>query len=113
MEIRNATIHSTMLGTSHGMYVAYLDLNYGGAHQGFGGNILDDITPDDKYKRVGTAFGMEYIIQILETLEVDEWEKLPGTPCRAKVGPVKVYAIGHYLKDKWFEPEELRKKFYG
>ena len=49
---------------------------------------------------------MEFIRRILETLEINGWEKLPGTVIRCKTegwgGGVP--AIGHALKEKWFEP---------
>jgi hypothetical protein len=74
-EIRNAKISSTHLGVEdHNITTAMLTLDYGGVCQGFGGWSLD--TPkkiNGKFvKRVGTAFGMEFIMQILETLEVGE-----------------------------------------
>lgn len=114
-EIRNATIKSTELGLKdHGCLSFFLYLDYGGAGQGFGGYVLDEpIHKNGKFiKRIGSAFGMEIINQILKVLEVNSWEKLPGTPCRAKTEHHKVHAIGHYLKDNWFDIEALAKEYF-
>lgn len=114
MEIKNAKIIDTELGKHSGCYVAYITLDYGGAQQAFGGNILDEVvqTLEGKFiKREGTAFGMGFLMRIMETLEVFTWEKLKGTPCRVKSEHNKIHPIGHYLKDQWFTPEELRKEF--
>ena len=42
---------------------------------------------------------------MLETLEVDKWEALPGTPLRVRIDDKGgIEAIGHFLKDQWFNP---------
>ena len=56
-----------------------------------------------------------YVMRVLNVLEVDEWEKVPGTHCRVETegwggGIVR---LGHWCKDQWFNPgeelaEELR-----
>jgi hypothetical protein len=40
----------------------------------------------------------------MKVVGVDKWENLKGKAVRVKSDHSKVYAIGHYLKDKWFEP---------
>lgn len=96
METKNARIRSTFLGKEdHGIPTAIVSLDYGVSVQGFG-------THDLRYEK----YGIPYLMSILETLEVDSWEKLPGTFCRAKADGGKVYAIGHIIKDQWFCPEE-------
>lgn len=90
-EIVNAKITSTKLGFDD-HYSFWLYLDYGGSGQGFGGYAL------------GGKF-TDYILRgILETLGVDTWEKLPGTSVRVDRDHGKIYRIGHYLKDDWFDP---------
>lgn len=105
-EIQNAVIKSTMLGTEdHGIFTAYITLDYGGAGQAFGGYAFDEPpSTDGDGERRGHAFGAEYIMRVLKVLEVQCWEKLPGTSCRVRASHVGVEAIGHYLKDNWFTP---------
>lgn len=104
-EIRNAVIKSTMLGyEDHGIFSCMLYLDYGGSGQGFGGYGLD--TYDNKTKkRKGTAYGLAFIAKILDTLEIEKWEDLPNTHCRADATFGKINGIGHILKDQWFYPE--------
>lgn len=108
IEIKNAVIESTMLGDEdHGIFSCYLNLNYGGSGQSFGGYALDRHNGERnaKSRRIGTGYGCEFIKRILETLEVASWEKLPKTNIRVKAEGHKVHAIGHFLKDQWFSPE--------
>ena len=106
-ETKNARIESTMLGREdHGIATFMLDLDYGGVGQGAGGYALDEPQKDSTgkfIKRVGTACGMDLILRVLDVLEVETWEKLPGTFCRVKSEHAKVHAIGHPLKDKWLD----------
>lgn len=114
MKTQNAIITSTHLGNEdHGIMTCFLYLDYGGSGQGFGGYALD--RPQHKGSkfigRVGTAYGMEFIRQILETLEITSWEKLPKTHVRVRFDFDKVHAIGHIIKDKWFTPADDMKDF--
>lgn len=107
-EIKNAKITSTMLGVEdHGILTCFLHLDYGGTGQGFGGWTFDHpIGRAETFKgREGTAWGMEFIRRILDLLEVESWEKIPGNHCRVKADWGKVHSIGHITKDKWFTPE--------
>ena len=114
---RNAQIESTRLGRGgDNIESAWLYLEYGkSGGQGFGGYTLTEPIKDadERFiKRQGHAFGMEYIMQILEILQVDSWEKLPGTRLRVDQSQNKVYGIGHYLEDNWFYPVDLAKEFF-
>lgn len=115
-EIRNAIIRSTTLGVEdHGILSFMVHLDYSGGGQGFGGYCMDEpikVDGDSKGRR-GTAFGMECVRRILDTLGVRSWEKLPGTTCRVESDVGQVYRIGHFLKDKWFDPKALAADFYG
>jgi hypothetical protein len=108
IETKNAIITSTHLGDEdHGIMTCYLHLDFGGSGQGFGGYSLDQHNGERNAnsRRIGTAYGLEFIKRILETLEVGKWEKLPGTHLRVKADHGKVHSIGHFIKDQWFTPE--------
>jgi hypothetical protein len=93
-EIKNAVIERVQLGyEDHGIPTCWLFLKYDGCGQGFGGWDL-------------RWYGIDFILKILSTLSVNNWEELEGKPCRANASHGKVKAIGHYLEDKWFEPEK-------
>jgi hypothetical protein len=99
VEIKNARIESVYLGLeSHGILTCYLNLDYGGLAQSFGGFELKH--PD---------YGMEFIHRILRVVGVESWEQLPGKTIRAKCDNSKVYGIAHIIEPKWFHPEDLRK----
>ena len=110
-QIRNAVIENTMLGyEDHGILTCFLYLNYGGAGQGFGGYGLDSYDNETE-KGIGTAYGLAFIIGILNVLEVDKWESLKGIHCRADTKRNKVHGIGHILKDQWFYPQKDLAKY--
>jgi len=107
MKTRNAKIKSTFLGVEdHGILTAYLNLDYDEMGQSFGGYCFGAISHP-----VGNAFGMEFIRQLLRTLEVDTWEQIPGEHCRVKQDDNKVYSIGHITKNKWFDVEKIAKEY--
>lgn len=121
MKITNALIKSTMLGPEdHGLFTCYLYLEFPPGGQGFGGYCFD--APDPALVRagaaecrVGTAYGMQFIMEILRTVGVGSWEKLPGTYIRVRHDSEgwnsPIAAIGHIIKDVWFEPAALGAKF--
>ena len=109
-EIMNARIRSTQLGNEdHGIFTCFLHLEYDHGGQSFGGYALDEHNQKRgaESERVGTAYGLQFLMEILRVLEVESWEKLPGTVCRVRAEHSKVHAIGHFLKDQWFDPAEL------
>ena len=109
--IKNAKITGTMLGKEDpGIMTCYITLDYGGPIQVFGGYTLDEYDKQKK-TRIGTAYGLEFIREILEVLEVDTWEKLKGVPCRVDCEHSRIDGIGHYLEDKWFYPKKDLKDF--
>ncbi len=107
-EIINAEIKSTMLGMEgHGIFTVWLNLDFGGSGQGFGGYCLDEPKKVDgeHIGRFGTAYGMQKIMDLLSCLEVESWEKLPKTHIRVEREDRwngKILRIGHLLKDRWF-----------
>lgn len=107
MEIKNAKIRSTCLTIEdHGILSVWVNLDYGSAGQGFGGYRLDR-QPDHPS---ANDFGAFFIRRTLEAVGVERWENLVGAPCRVKADHGTVYAIGHFIEDKWFDPQELVKE---
>ena len=76
------TIKRTSLGIEdHGIVTSMLHIEWTGGGIGVGGYCLDTPRKDDDGKhhgRIGTAYGLDHIMRILETVGVDSWEQLPG-----------------------------------
>lgn len=104
--IQNAIIKSVNLGIEdHGILTCFLHLEFDSAGQGFGGYSLD--TYDEKLKkRVGHAFGTQFILRVLETVGVDNWEDLEGKTIRFDTKDGLIIGIGHIIKNKWFYPKD-------
>lgn len=108
-EIVNAKITSTMLGLEdHGIMTCTLFLEFANGGCGYGGYALD--TYDEvKKMRVGTAAGLDAIMQLMKTLEVEKWEDLKGkyVRCETTGWGGTVTNIGHLIKNKWFSFKEF------
>ena len=106
-ECRNATITKADLDTERGVLTAWLHLDYGGSGQAFGGYVLfkPEANPcrSERSAECRDCTGL-FITRVLEVVGVDSWSKLPGKAIRVRATHSGVEAIGHYLKDKWFEP---------
>ena len=102
IEVRNAVIESVSLSNAdHGCLSAWLHLKYDSSGQGFGGFAL--YSPS--YPKGVNAAG-HFIWRCLEIGGVSEWSHLPGKTVRVKATMTKVHAIGHIIKDDWFNPTE-------
>lgn len=115
MKIENALIKSTHLGLEdHGIMSFMLDLELSVGCQGFGGWAMDEWS-EGKQKRLGSAFGLECVRQILDVVGVDRWERLPGKHIRIRRNGdgwnARIDAIGHILEDKWFDPAKLYEEY--
>jgi hypothetical protein len=78
-----AKVEETMLGVEdHGILTATLHVTYGGSGQGIGGYALDNPDPDmgdsADTRRIGTAYGMEWIARCIRACGVDRWERIKG-----------------------------------
>jgi len=103
--IRNAVIKDTMLGIEdHGVFTASITLDYGGTCQAFGGYCLG--YPPTTEVDVPSDAASRFIQRVLEVAGVNEWEKLIGRPIRARSTHSHVEAIGHFMKEDWFDPKE-------
>lgn len=101
MEIKNAVIKSiTMSNDDHGCLTIWVNLDYGGVNQGFGGYSL--YSPNSKQS--GNYAGL-FIWRILEIVDVNNWDNIIGKTIRVKSDHSGVEAIGHILKDDWFNPK--------
>lgn len=111
METKNAIIESAHFDTERGL-TAFVTLDYGGVCQGFGGYMLYSPPGWASHEEPGNYAG-HFIWRVLEIAGVDDWSKLKGRTIRVKAEHSKVHAIGHIVKDDWFDPskefEELRK----
>lgn len=89
---RNAKLDSAYLGgwdNSVPSSTVVISLMFSGEHWGqgsghFGGEIE------------------RFIVMTLKTLEVSNWNKLPGTFCRIRRDRGRIVAVGHIIKDQWF-----------
>lgn len=107
-KIVNGRITSTSLGIqSHGILTLWLYLEWPGGGQGLGGYALDGPDKDNRGYRPGWGLGLTCIRKILETVGVDEWEKLKGQLVRIKLngglGSSEPPEIGHIIENRWFD----------
>jgi hypothetical protein len=77
-----ATIRRTTLGyEAHGILSSSLHCEWKGGGISVGGYCLDQ--PKDRdgrdYSRMGTAYGLDFVIRTIETVGVESWEKLTGS----------------------------------
>lgn len=101
--IKNAIIKSAELSSDdYGLLTAWLSLDYGCSGQGFGGYSL--YLPSDWEHHEIKSFAGHFIWRVMEVCGVTKWSQLPGQTLRVKADYSKVYAIGHIIKDDWFEP---------
>lgn len=109
MQIENGVIERTSLGTEdHGIMTCMLHIRFKVCEQSFGGFTLDSKSESPGNHRTGTAYGMEFIMRILDVVYVPMWEDLCGKHLRVKRNDEceDIVAIGNIVKDKWFNPRE-------
>jgi hypothetical protein len=104
VEIKNAVIQRAYFDTERGLS-AWLDLDYGGSGQGFGGYLLYAPKGWKAHESKGNYAG-HFIYRCLQIADVSDWSKLPGRTVRVKAEHSKVHAIGHIIKDDWFDPSK-------
>ena len=108
-----ATVSSTKLyWEDHGILTASLILEWQNGGVSFGGYCLDE--PRDRegrdYSRVGTAYGLDHIMRIIETVGVESWEKIKGAKIigyfdRENALGSTLTAIGGLDNGKVFDPK--------
>lgn len=106
IELKNALIETARItNDDHGLLSAWLGLDYGGSGQGFGGYPLylpSSFSHSEQSKQAN--YCGHFIWRVMEIAGVSEWSKLPGKTIRVKCEHSKVHAIGHIVKDDWFDP---------
>lgn len=110
-EIVNAQIKRTMLGfEDHGIFTAFLFVEWPGSGCGFGGYHLGKDVPDES-----KGYGAAFIQRILRTVGVEKWEELQGKYIRVESEGLGggIRRIGHIIEDKWFDPKALADEFRG
>lgn len=105
IEERNAIITAaTITNDDYGLLSAWLTLDYGGGGQGFGGYVLY-LPKDFKHHSLGAPnYAGHFIWRVMEVAGVTEWGRLQGKTIRVRCEHSKVHAIGHIVKDDWFNP---------
>ena len=107
--IENALIKSVDLSMAdHGCLTLAMTLEGGGWGVVYGGYCLGKGylgAADDFFD--GSAAGMEYLIRIMDTVDVEKFQDLKGKYVRvaAKGRGSSVKIIGNIIKDKWFDAE--------
>lgn len=105
LEIKNAIISSVSLSIGdRGFLDCWISLDYGGSGQGFGGYVLY-LPTSFKHHDIMSLAG-HFIVRVMQVADVEDWDKLKGKTIRVKCEHSKVHAIGHIVKDDWFNPSE-------
>lgn len=105
LEIKNAVIKSARITTDdHNLLTAWLELDYGGSNQGFGGYAL--YLPKSFTHHTLESVAGHFLFRVMEVGGVQSWDRLPGKTVRVRANHSKVEAIGHIVKDDWFAPAD-------
>lgn len=107
MIIKNAVIESVSIDDGErGLLTAWLNLNYGGTAQGFGGYAL--YLPNSYSHHKMLSHAGHFIYRCMRIGDVSNWTDLKGKAIRVKIDSEggKIIAIGHIINEDWFNPSE-------
>lgn len=103
VEEKNAIIKSASIDIAdRGILQAWLQLDYGGTCQGFGGYALYLPVSFDHHKLESVAG--HFIFRCIEIAGAGKWEAMVGKTIRVRASHHGVQAIGHIVKNDWFYP---------
>lgn len=104
--ICNAVIQSASLDIDRGFLCGWLTLDYGGSSQAFGGYVLY-MPKDFAHHNRAASYAGHFIHRCLIVAGVERWDQLKGKTIRVKQDRPygKILAIGHIVKNDWFDPK--------
>lgn len=103
METRNAVITHASLGVARDFILdSWLTLDYGGEGQGFGGFALY-LSKTAKHHTIESCAG-HWIWRVMQIAGVEKWDDIKGRTIRVRCTHDRVHAIGHIVRDDWFDP---------
>jgi hypothetical protein len=105
IETGNAIIRNVKLGLDRDVFLTpWLELQLTeSGYQSFGGWNLGT---RGRTLRGGPDYTANFIIRCLEIGDVEQWVDLRGKPIRyRKEDGGSIIAIGHIIKDDWFDPK--------
>lgn len=105
--IKNAIIRSADIRIDRDIFLSvWLNLDYGGAGQHFGGYILGGL-PDVKAGKHHEMpnLAADFIVQCMLMAGVEDFKNIVGKSIRVAIHENgDIAAIGHILKDEWYAP---------
>lgn len=105
--IKNAVINSVSFSDERGLGI-FVELDYGGSIQGFGGFGYYNCW-DDSWKKGPNYLG-RFIWRMLKITGVHDLKHIVGKSVRVKLDSPyldgNILAVGHIIKDDWFSPRE-------
>lgn len=103
IETKNAVIKSVRISNAdHGCLSIWLDLDYGGSGQAFGGFSL--FRNGKTHKDSGARCG-HFIDRVLKVAGVTNWDQVAGKTIRVLADHSSIEGIGHIVEDIWFRPK--------
>lgn len=107
--VKNAIIENARIEIERGFILtAWLQLNYGGMVQGFGGfSLFLDKTSSNHEQAKEKNYAGIFISRVLEIADVESWDDLSGKTIRVEKDSEmgSILKIGHIVKDDWFDPK--------
>ena len=105
IDVKNAVIEKATITTEdHGLLSAWLHLDYGDSGQGFGGYSLYLPKNFNHHRVAGPNYAGHFVWRVMEVAGVTRWDQLAGKTIRVRGDRSGIKAIGHIVKDDWFEP---------
>lgn len=101
--ICNAIIRAATLRQERGFVLdSWVHVDFDHGSQGFGGFALY-IGKTGSNHTVESPAG-HWLWRVMEIAGVEDWSKVVGKAIRCRIEGERIVAIGHIVKDDWFEP---------